>query len=135
MTVEGLINFIDRLTNNGAVELKEPWGEEIGLEEESSALIHTFSHRDWFALRSLNLKEKSDFWIECLITFLDDAHTEEARQTIVYIALTGTDENFLNAMECIRSFRRYVDTYTWLKLQNRSTEILSKRTKNKSNNY
>ena len=94
-----------------------------------------FSDQDWLALRSMNFKNKSNFWVECLIDLLDEAHTEQARQMIIYLASNGTDENFFDAMECIRNFRRYVDTYTWLKLENRSTEILSKRIKHESNNY
>ena len=135
MTIQSLIDFIDRHTENGAVYPSEPWGEGIGIETEGVAFIQKFSHRDWFALRNLNLKEKSDVWVKCLIDLLDEAYTEEARQMIVHIALTGTEENFLDAMEHIRDFRRNVDTYTWLKLQNCSTEILTKRTKNKFNNY
>jgi len=135
MTTNNLIDFIDRHTNNGAIYPSEPWSEGIGTETEGVALIQKFSHRDWFALRSLNLKAKKSLWIECLITLLGEADTEEARQMIIHIALTATEDNFFEAMEHIREFRRYVDTYTWLKLQNRSTKILSKRIKNKSNNY
>ena len=135
MTIQNLIDFIDRHTNNGAFYPSEPWGEGIGIEDEGAAFIRSFSYRDWLALRSLNLKERSNSWVECLIDLLDEAYTEEAQQMIIHIALTGTDENFLDAMECIRAFRRSVSTYTWLKLENRSTEILSKKLKNQSNNY
>lgn len=134
MTIENLIDFIDRHTNNGAI-YPSAWGEGIGTKNKGIAFIHLFSSRDWLALHSLNLKERSDFWIECLIDLLDKAYTREARQMIIYIALNGTEENFLDAMECIKTFRRDVDTYTWLKLKNRSSEILSRRLNNKSNNY
>ena len=134
MTIESLIEFIDLQTNNDAIDLNKSLGDGRGIEG-GVAIIQKFSHRDWLALRSLNLKEKNDAWIECLLSILDEADTEEARQMIVYIALNGTDENFFEAMEHIREFRRYIDTYTWLKLQNRSTKILSKRIKNRSNNY
>ena len=133
MTIKNLIDFIDRHTNNGAIYPNEPWGEGTGIEE-GVALIQRFSSRDWLALRSLNLKQRSNFWVECLIDLLDRAYTEDARQMIIYIALTGTEENFFYAMECIRNFRRNVSIYTWLKLENRSTEILRKRVNNKSNN-
>ena len=86
-------------------------------------------------LHNFNLKEKSNLWYECLIHLLNEAYIEETRQMIIYIALNGTDENFFDAMQCIRDFKRNVSTYTWLKLENRSTEISSKRLKNKSNNY
>ena len=134
MTIEKLINFINRYTSHGTIYPNKPEDECIEIEE-GVVLIRSFSSRDWHSLRSFNLKEKSLFWVECLITLLDEAYTEEARQMIIHIALTGTDENFLAAIEYIRNFRRYVDTYTWLKLENRSTAILSKRTKNKPNNY
>ena len=127
MTINNLINFIDRHTNNGAIYSNKPWEEGVGIEEEGIAFIHSFSSRDWLALRDLNLKEKSNFWIECLIDLLDEAYTEEARQMIIYIALNGTEENFLDAMECIRSFRRDVSIYTWLKLKDRSSKILNSR--------
>ena len=127
MSIENLIDFIDRHTNSGAIYPSEPWGEGIGIEEEGAAFIRSFSHRDWLTLRSLNLKERSNSWVECLIDLLDEAYTEEARQMIIYIALNGTEENFLDAMECIRSFRRDVSIYTWLKLKDRSSKILSSR--------
>lgn len=131
MTLKNLLEFIDHHTNNGAIYPNELW-EEAVLEdnayhmgiEEGIALIHSFSSRDWLALRSLNLTEKSDFWLKCLIHLLDGAYTEEARQMIIYIALNGTEENFFDAMECIQDFRRDVSIYTWLKLKNRSSEIL-----------
>ena len=135
MTIQNLTDFIDRYTNNGTIYPNEAWGEGVGIEDEGAAFIRSFSHRDWLSLRNLNLKEKSDFWVECLIDLLDEAYIEEARQMIIHIALTGTNENFFDAMECIRDFRRNVSTYTWLKLENRSTEILSKRLKNQSNNH
>lgn len=134
MTWENLIDFIDRHINNGAIYPHEPWREGIGIEE-GVAFIRRFSSRDWLALRSLNLKARSNFWVECLIDLLDRAYTEDARQMIIYIALNGTEENFFKAMECIRGFRRLVSIYTWLKLENRFTEISSKTLKNKSNNY
>ena len=105
------------------------------IKDESVAFIRSFSHLDWLTLRHLNLTEKSNFWVECLIDLLNLAYTEEARQMIIHIALTGTDENFLDAMEYIRDFKRDISTYTWLKLENLSTEILSKRLKNQFNNY
>ena len=120
MTIKSLIDFIDRHTNNGAIYPSELWGEGI-------AFIHSFSSRDWLALRDLNFGEKSNVWIERLIHLLDEARTEEARQMIIYIALNGTEENFLDATECIRTFRRDVSIYTWLKLKNRSSEILRSR--------
>lgn len=129
MSIHSLIDFIDRHTNNGAIYSHKLWDKSIGIEEESIAFIHEFSGRDWLALRSLNLKEKSDLWIECLIDILDKAYTEDGRQMIIHIALTGTGENFLTAMEYIQDFRRDVDIYAWLKLKNRSSEIL----KNKLN--
>ena len=129
MAIEDLINFINRYTNNGTIYPSEPWGEGIGIEA-GAAIIRSFSSGDWLALRSLNLKNKSNFWIECLIKLLDEAYTDEARQMIIHIALNGTEENFLNAMESIRDFRRYVDTYTWLKLKNRSSQILSRKLNN-----
>ena len=135
MTIDSLIDFIDRQTNKGAIYPEEPWEEGVGIKEEGIAFIHSFSHRDWFALRSLNLEEKSNFWIECLIDLLDESYTEEARQMIIYIALNGTEENFLDAMECIITFRRDVSIYTWLKLKNRSSKISSSRLNNKSNDY
>lgn len=116
MTIRNLIDFIDRHTNDGAIDSNEPW-------EEGIALIRSFSHRDWLALRTdLNLKKKSNCWIECLIHLLDAAYTEEARQMIIHIALNGTEENFVDAMKCIQDFRRDVTIYTWLKLKNRSAE-------------
>ena len=133
MTIENLTDFIDRYTNNGAVYPNEPWGEDTRIEEEGIAFIRSFSHHDWFALRDLNLKEKSNFWLKCLIDLLDETYTEEARQMIIYIALNGTEEIFFDAMECIQNFRRDVSIYTWLKLKNRSSEILSSRLNNKSN--
>ena len=134
MTIEGLINFIDRHTNNSAIYIEEQ--TEKGIEiEEGMRFILTFSSRDWWALRGLNLQKRSNLWVKCLIDLLDKAYLEEARQAIIHLALTGSEENFLDAMECIRNFRRNVDTYTWLKLENRSTEILSKSTKSKSNGY
>lgn len=133
MTINNLINFIDRQTNNGTIYLNKFGGKKVGIEE-GTALIQRFSSRDWWALRGLNITERSNLWVKCLIDILDNAYTEEARQTIIYIALTGTESNFLDAMECIRRFRRHVSIYTWLKLENRSTEISSKRLKNKPNN-
>ena len=134
MTANNLIDFIDRYTNNGTIYPNNQWEEGMGIED-CVALIQRFYDRDWLALRSLNLKERSDVWIKCLIDFLNRAYTEEARQMIIYIALNGTEENFFEAMEYIRAFRRNVSIYTWLKLENRSTEILSQRMKNKFNNY
>lgn len=125
MTIENLIDFIDLYTNNGTI-FPKAWGEDIGLEDEGIALIHLLSSRDWLALRSLNLKQKSNFWVEFLIELLDIAYTQEARQMIIHIALTGTEKNFYDAMKRIQNFRRYVDTYTWLKLKNRSAEIYSR---------
>ena len=126
MTIQSLIDFIDRHTNNGAIYPNQTL-EEGGRIEEGIGFIRSFSGGDWLALRNLNLKQKSDFWIECLIHLLEGAYTEEARQMIIYIALKGTEENFLDAMECIRGFRRDVSIYTWLKLKNRSSEILRSR--------
>ena len=100
------------------------------IENEGIAFIRSFSSRDWLALRTdLDLQQKSNSWIKCLIHLLDAAYTEEARQMIIHIALNGTEENFFDAMECIRDFKRDVTIYTWLKLKNRSAEIL----KNRSN--
>ena len=132
MSIENLLEFIDRHTNNGAIYPNESRGEgvlndtasHIRVEEEGITFIHSFSSRDWLALRSLNLTRKSRFWVECLIELLNGAYTEEARQMIIYIALNGTEENFFDAMECIRDFKRDVSIYTWLKLKNRSAEIL-----------
>ena len=126
MAIEDLIDCIDRYTNNGAIYPNEPGDEGIKIEE-GVALIRSFSNRDWFTLRSLNIKEKSAFWVECLITLLDRAYLEEARQIIIHIALTGTENDFFTAMECIRDFRRYVSIYEWLKLKNRAAEIQKSR--------
>ena len=127
MSIKNLIDFIDRHTNDGAIYPSELWEEGIKIENKGIAFIRSFSSRDWLAIRSLNLKKRSDFWIECLINLLNEAYTQEARQMIIYIALNGTEKNFLDAIECIKTFRRDVDTYTWLKLKNRSSEILSRR--------
>ena len=132
MTINNLIDFIDRQTNSDAIYLNE--AEGIGIEE-GAAFIRSFSPRDWLALHNLNLKEKSDAWIKCLIDLLDGAYTEEARQMIIHIALTSREEIFFEAMKYIRGFRRNVSTYTWLKLENRATEISSQRIKNRFNNY
>ena len=126
MTINNLINFIDRHTNNGAIYFNKPW-EEGKIEEEGIAFIHSFYSRDWLALRNFNFQEKTYIWVKCLIHLLSEARTEESRQMIIYIALNGTEENFLDAMECIRSFRRDVSIYTWLKLKDRSSKILSSR--------
>ena len=133
MTINNLIDFIDCHTNNGAIYPNAPWGESIGIEE-GVALIQRFSSRDWLALRSLNLKQRSNFWVECLIDLLDKAYTEDARQMIIHIALNGTEDNFFDAMERIQSFRRDVSIYTWLKIKNRASEISSSKLKNKPNN-
>ena len=71
----------------------------------------------------VKLREKNNSWIELLIYLLDAAYTEEARQMIIQIALAGTEDNFLAAMKYIRSFRRDITIYTWLKLKNRASEI------------
>ena len=134
MTIDNLIEFIDRHTNNNAIYPNEPRSKDIEIKN-GVTIVNVFSSRDWWALRGLNLMERSNSWVKCLIDILDNAYTEEARQTIIHIALTGTEENFLDAMECIRRFRRHISIYTWLKLQNRSTKISSKRLKNKPNNY
>ena len=134
MTIDNLIDFIDRHTNNNAIYPNEPRSKDIEIKN-GVTIVNVFSSRDWWALRGLNLMERSNSWVKCLIDILDNAYTEEARQTIIHIALTGTEENFLDAMECIRRFRRHISIYTWLKLQNRSTKISSKRLKNKPNNY
>ena len=123
MTINNLISFIDRHTNNGAIYPNEPWGEGIEIED-GAVLIQRFSSSDWLTLRSLNLKERSNYWVEYLIDLLGLAYTEDARQIIIHIALNGTEENFSDAMERIQSFRRDVSIYTWLKLKNRSSEIL-----------
>ena len=95
------------------------------IEDEGIVFIRSFSSRDWLALRTdLARKQRSNYWIECLIHLLDAAYTEEARQMIIHIALNGSPENFFDAMECIRGFKRDVTIYTWLKLKNRSAEIL-----------
>ena len=128
MTIKNLIEFIDRYTNNGAIYSNEPWGEGVVIEDEGSAFIRSFSSRDWLALRTdLALKQKSNSWIECLIHLLDAAYTEEARQMIIHIALNGSPENFFAAMKYIQDFKRDVTIYTWLKLKNRSAEILKSR--------
>ena len=125
MTIKNLIEFIARYTNNGAIYPNEPWGEGVVIEDEGIVFIRSFSSRDWLALRTdLARKQRSNYWIECLIHLLDAAYTEEARQMIIHIALNGTEENFFDAMECIRGFKRDVTIYTWLKLKNRSAEIL-----------
>ena len=116
MTIEKLIESLDRHTNNGTIDPQQPL-------EENVTSIRSFTHRDWLALRNFNLKQKSNLWIECLFDLLDKAHTREARQMIVYIALNGTEENYLAAIKYIQSFRRDISTYTWLKLKNRSAEI------------
>ena len=126
MTIEKLINFIDRHTENGTIFPREPWGEGIGIEAEGIDLVKSLSVNNWLALYE-KLAKKSNFWIECLIELLDGVGTQTTRQMIIYIALNGTEENFFDAMECIRDFRRDVDTYTWLKLKNRSAEILKNR--------
>ncbi|MEM7592590.1 MAG: hypothetical protein AAF383_13890 [Cyanobacteria bacterium P01_A01_bin.83] len=137
MTIKKLIDFINHHTNNDVTYSNEPWGKDVSKNiscacgaashdriEEVIKLIRSFSGRDWLALRTdLNLKEKSNFWVECLIYLLDEAYTEEARQMIIYIALNGTEDNFFDAMKYIQSFRRDVSIYTWLKLKNRASEI------------
>ena len=128
MTIDNLINFIDRYTNDDAIYPNKSCDKGIKIEEKGFAFIRSFSNRDWLTLRTdFDLKERSSFWIKCLIHLLDGAYTEQARQMIIYIALNGTEKNFLDAMEYIHNFRRDVSTYTWLKLKNRSAEILKSR--------
>ena len=128
MSIQDLIDFIDRHTENGTIFPHEPWGEGIGIEEEGEDLVRSLSTREWLALHE-QLTKKSDLWLECLIQLLDGVGTQPARQMIIHLALNGTEENFFDAMECIRDFRRDVSTYSWLKLENRSTEILRRRVK------
>ena len=124
MSVAKLISFIDRHTKNGTIFPGEPWGEGIGIEEEGINLVASLRANDWLFLYE-ELTKKSNCWIECLIQLLDELRTRQARQMIIHIALNGTKKNFFDAMECIRDFRRDVDIYTWLKLKNRSTELLN----------
>ena len=130
MSLQNLINFIDRQTENGTFFPNPSWGEGIGIKEVGEDLVRSLSNNDWSILY-LQLNKKSDFWRSCLIELLDEVATQQARQMIIHIALNGTEENFFDAMECIRDFRRDVSTYTWLKLQNRSTKIISKQIRNK----
>lgn len=126
MTIKNLINFINRYTENGMIFPREPWGEGVGIEEEGRDLVKSLSANDWLALHE-QLTKKSNYWLECLIELLDGVGTQQARQMIIYIALNGTEENFFAAMECIGNFKRDVSIYTWLKLKNRSAEILKNR--------
>jgi|GEM_PF-2304979 len=131
MTIKNLIELIDLQTNNDAVYPRKSGKEEI--KKKGVALIYSFSTDDWLTLYALNLKEKSNLWVEHLTHILDAAHTEQARQMMIHIALTGTEENFFAAMKCIRKFKRDVSIYSWMKLENRSSR-LSSRYNNKSNN-
>lgn len=128
MTVKNLVKFINELTNNGVIFPSEPWGEGIGLEEEGKKLVCSLSTNDWFTLREIIL-DKSDVWIEFLIAILDEADTKQARKMMIYLALNGTEENCLDAMEYIREFKQEIDSNIWSKLRERSSEILSKRLK------
>ena len=130
MSIKDLIDFIDRHTEDGAVSPREPWGEGIGIEEERENLVRSLSNREWLTLYE-QLSKKSNFWLGCLIEILDGVGTQPARQMIIHLALNGTEENFFDAMECIRDFKHDVSTYTWLKLKNRSAEILRRRIKRK----
>jgi hypothetical protein len=128
VTIKNLVKFINGLTNNGVIFPSEPWGEGVGLEEEGEKIVCSLSTDDWLALRE-TLSEKNDIWIEFLIAILDEADTKEAREMMIYIALNGTDENCLDAMEHIREFQQDVDSNAWLKIRERSSEILSQRLK------
>ncbi len=94
-------HFIDRQTENGAIFPTKPWGEGIGIEE--------------------------DCWIECLVDLLDEIDTPETQQILLEIAFTGTDENFVDAMECIRNFRAKISQEIWQNLDTLLTNVLRKR--------
>lgn len=128
MSIKKLVDFIDGLTNNGVVFPKEPWGEDIGLEEEGEKLVYSLSNNDWLTLKE-TVFDKSDVWIELLIDILYLADTKESREMKIYIALNGTEENCLDAMEYIREFKQEIDSNIWSKLRERSSKILSKRLK------
>jgi hypothetical protein len=127
-----LIKFIDFHTHNGLISHEtEPWGEGIGLEEEGVSLINSFITDDWLSLEKL-IKEKTDLWIKCSIDLLYGADSLEARQMLIYIALNGTEENFLDAMECIHYFKQEVAEDILLKFKARSDLIIRKRLNLKS---
>jgi hypothetical protein len=113
-----LIKFIDFHTHNGLISHEtEPWGEGIGLEEEGVSLINSFI---------------TDDWIKCSIDLLYGADSLEARQMLIYIALNGTEENFLDAMECIHYFKQEVAEDILLKFKARFDLIIRKQLNLKS---
>lgn len=127
MALENLIHFIDLCTSQGAVspiEVSGFWGE--GLEDEGIELVGSLSSDDWSIFLE-KITGKSDTWIECLIELIGGADTLDSRRMLIEIALTCSDENFLDAMEWIRDFEEYISSDIWQKLKKRSSKVLRKR--------
>jgi len=122
-----LIRFIDCMTNRGLTSHeKEPWGEGIGLEKKGVEYINSLTTENWLSLKKL-IGEKTDLWIKCLIDLLYEYDDIEAHRILVYIALNGTQANFLDAMECIHEFKQEVTEEILQKLKNRSDLIIRKK--------
>ena len=129
MTLEKLIQFVDLFTKQGSVHpimVTGTWGEGIGVEDEGVELIESLSSDDWRAL-SEKIRDKSNIWVECLLELLGYVDTLDSRRMLIEIALTGTDENFLDAMDCIRDFEEYVPSDILKKLKKRSSIVLRRR--------
>ena len=129
MILNKLIQFIDLYTRKGSVDpimVTGAWGEGEGIEDRGIELVESFSSEDWLTL-SKKIRGKSDLWIEYCIELLGGADTVDSRFMLVEIAFTGTDENFLDAMEWIRDFEEDVSLDIWRQLKKRSSIVLRRR--------
>jgi hypothetical protein len=98
-----LVQFVDRHTNDGTEELPEIFGEGVGAEDFGVTCLSQFSDRDWLQLQSY-WQAQSDDWIAALIFLLADVDRNNSREILVTIALSGSYESRLTAMDYVRDF-------------------------------
>ena len=129
--IQQLCYYIDLYTDYGKdFPLSEAFYEGTRVEDiEDINLINNFSIDEWLLLQEY-IKNKSSAWVECLLYILDEADTSKARQMVVCIALNGTNENFLDAIEYIRDIKEYKLEFSqdiWRKLEARSNQVIRNR--------
>jgi hypothetical protein len=98
-----LVQFIDRHTNYGTEELPQIFGEGVGAEDFGMVYLNQFTDRDWRQLQSY-WQAQSDYWIEALMFLLVNVDSTNARDLLVTIALSGSYESRLTALDYVRDF-------------------------------
>ena len=123
-----LVQFIDDVIKKGEGEIPEAWGEGVGFEKEGCVYLKEFNDKDWAQLQN-GWREKSDHWIKCLIDLLSQVECQQSKEMLINIALQGSDESALDAIEFVRSFISELDPSVIERLEDKSWKVISSRMK------